>query len=47
MERLVMRRNSLISLVPSRNVLQHETGTQNEADTARNPYFAGLNGGAG
>src|SRR5258705_13870040 len=33
---------SLISLVSARNVLQHENDLQNEAETARNPLFAGV-----
>src|SRR5216683_2724254 len=36
----------LISLVSARNVLQHETARQNEAETARNPYFTGISAGA-
>jgi len=37
--------NPLIYLVPAKNGLQHATGTENEAETGRNPLFSGLSGG--
>ena len=39
-------RKPLISLVSARNILQHETGMWNEAETAGSLYFAGLTFGA-
>src|SRR4051794_20785583 len=45
-EWLVRIGKPLISLVPSRNVLQHENGVQNEAVTARNPLFSMSSAGA-